>query len=140
MGRFQGTPQDIVRQLEQEANAAAQAYEQAVHENERAYRVGRMEDLIDDLAERFDALETARLDALGVILDDSVEGKVILRRGNSKFEVRARDDMTIAVNGKIVRPNPEFPVLTDDLYDDIMLHVITWLDPSKAGPNRFGNA
>ncbi|MEO1205592.1 MAG: hypothetical protein AAFV45_04605 [Pseudomonadota bacterium] len=139
MGRFRGTPQQIVRQLEDEANAAARAYEEAVQDNERSYRVGRMEDLIDDLSERLEALELARLESLGVALDDTTDGVLILRRGLSAFEVRARDDMSISVNGKIVRPNPEFPVLTDDLYDDVMLHVIAWLDPSRAGPKRFGN-
>ncbi|MEL7050023.1 MAG: hypothetical protein AAFO75_13905 [Pseudomonadota bacterium] len=139
MVRFPGNREDIVRQLEREANIAAQAYEEAVQKNERAYRIERMEDLVDDLAERLDELETSLFNELSIVMHDDVDGRFTLVREGREFEVRARDDMTIAVNGQIVHPDPQFPVLTMSLYDNVLQRVLSWADPSTAGPRRLGN-
>lgn len=137
MSKFTGGPTDIIRALEREANAAARQHEEDVQAFQRSYRIGRMEDLIDDLFERLEERESERLSAEGVMLREG-DGRFVLRRGDHEFEVRPRDDMTIAVDGRILRPDPEFPVLTDDLYDEVLARVNAWVDPSRTGPKRLG--
>lgn len=128
---------EIISALERDANAAARQYEEDVQAFERSYRIERMEDLIDDLADRLDEREAGRLAEQGVVLKEG-EGRLVLMRADSAFEVRPRDDMTIAVDGKIMRPDPEFPVLTDDFYDEVLARIRVWVDPSTAGPKRLG--
>lgn len=128
---------EIIARLEREANAAARLYADAVAEHQLAYRIERMITLVEDLATWIEEREGTRLAKAGVVLDEG-DGRFVLRRGDAVFEVRTRDDMSIVVDGKIMRPNPELPVLVEDFYDEVMARVRAWIDPSLAGPRRHG--
>ncbi len=128
----------IIRQLELQANAAAVQYAEEVAEYQRLYRLERMQDVVFDIADWIEEVgDEVRLAELGVdVIED--DGIVKLKQGARSFELRARDDMTIVVGGKIMHPNNELPVLDPPFYAEVMNRVFAWArQDSETKPRRY---
>lgn len=116
----------IVRRLELEANESAATYIAEVEAFARETRLRRMKDLLEELMEWMEAEgDLDRLQAQGVELEEK-EGLVRLVQGARNMTLRARDDMSITVDGKIMYPNHDCPVLDDEFYGDVMARVYRW--------------
>lgn len=128
----------IVRQLEIEANISAGAYLAEVEEFQRLYRLERMQDIVFDLTEWIEeAGDLKRLADLGVRIE---EDDAVLRfvQAERSLAIRARDDMSVSVDGRIMHPNAECPVLDKAFYDDVMARIFAWADADGADkPKRY---
>jgi hypothetical protein len=127
----------IVRRLEIEANQSAATYIAEVEAFARESRLKRMADLLEELTEWMEEEgDLDRLQAQGVELDEE-EGLVRFVQGARKMTLCARDDMSIKVDGKIMYPNPDCPVLDDEFYVDVMARVYHWAGHDENdGPRR----
>lgn len=127
----------IVRRLELEANESATTYIAEVEAFARETRLRRMKDLLEELTEWMEEEgDLDRLQAQGVELDEE-EGLVRLVQGARNMTLRARDDMSITVDGKIMYPNHDCPVLDDEFYGDVMARVYRWAHfDENNGPRR----
>lgn len=128
----------IVRQLEIEANVSAAAYVAELEEFQRLYRLERMQDIVFDLTEWIDESgDKSRLADLDVSIDET-DAELVFKQGARSMVIEPRDDMSICVNGKIVSPNADCPVLDKPFYDVIMGCVFEWADPeAKSKANRY---
>lgn len=128
--------QAIIQQLEADANAAAAAYVAEVDEYQRLYRLERMQDIVCDLTEWIESSgDEALLAELGVHVRED-DGVVTLKQFHRAIEIRPRDDMTIAVAGKIMQPNRDCPVLDQPFYDEVMGRVFSWAREQDADKPR----
>ncbi len=129
----------IIRQLELEANASAELYEAEVEEFQALYRLERMQDVVDDIGDWLeDEGDLDRLNLLGVSVDADAGAPLRFRQGQRLFTIRARDDMSIAVDGKIMHPNRECPVLDQALYDEVIARLFDWAHKRQGdGPRRY---
>ena len=129
----------IVRRLEIEANASAATYIAEVEAFARETRLKRMTDLLEELMEWMEEEgDLDRLQAQGVELDEE-DGLVRLVQGARNMTLRARDDMSITVDGKVMYPNHDCPVLDDEFYGDVMACVYRWarLDENNGRRRKF---
>ncbi len=129
---------EIVRQLEVDANATAAAYLVDVNDFARQTRLKCMADLLEEFIEWMDERgDTERLEDAGVDVSED-DGLIELRQGKRKLELRASDDMSIAVDGKSMQPNPDCPILDDAFYVEVMRSIDAWLDgEAKKGTQRY---
>jgi hypothetical protein len=121
----------VVRKLLDDANAYARAHEADVVAFHRRERLGRMQVLVRDVVEWIEergSLE--KLTALGVAMSVDV-GSIVFEQGARRFEITARADMSVMVNGQIVYPNRDCPVLDQRCFDEIMRLVFKW---ARKGP------
>lgn len=127
----------IVRQLEAEANAMAAAYMADVEEFARLNRWQRMVDLLEELAEWMEQHgDAARLMTQGVAIDDD-DGELRLVHGDRVMSLRARDDMTISVDGQIMEPDRDCPILDARFYEEVMSRINRWVDQDEDHKPRW---
>lgn len=130
----------IVRQLEADANAAAEIYLEDVEEFQRLYRLERMQDIVEDLAEWIEETgDLNLLNDLGVqVIEEDEIGVLMFVQGKRSMIVRPRDDMNIVVDGRIMQPNKDCPVLDQPFYAEVMSRVFGWAGPdNEAVPRRY---
>lgn len=128
----------IIRQLEQDANASAQMYEAEVAEFQALYRLERMQDVIDAIAVWLeDEGDIIRLAELGVVVEGDAGQPLEFVHGSRTLTIRARDDMSIVVGGKIMHPNRDCPVLDQPFYDEVMERIFDWAHGRGEGPKRY---
>ncbi len=126
----------IIRQLLAEANAYAEAYEADVAEFHRLYRIERMQDIVDDFHETLDETgDLGKLADLGVSIREK-DGQLHLKKSGRTLVIRARDDMSIAVDGSIMHPNQEHPALDRPFYEEVLARVMSWAKDSESPPKR----
>lgn len=125
----------IVDRIKQEALRTAAEHAAAVNERERLYRLERMADIVGALDDRFDENGRAFLKSVG-ITSERKGASLLLRKSGWVFVIAPRDNMTLSVNSAVVRPDPEFPLLTDALYGQIIRAIVLWaqrIDEGMAG-------
>ncbi|MEQ8825904.1 MAG: hypothetical protein RIC14_16180 [Filomicrobium sp.] len=129
----------IIRQLEIDANASARVYETEVQEFQALYRLERMQDVVEAIGDWLeDEGDLDRLDVLGVLVDGESGKPLKFVQGRRTFTIRARDDMSVVVGGKIMHPNRECPVLDQRFYDEVMSQVFEWAQGEVTrGPKRY---
>ncbi|MDX2288489.1 MAG: hypothetical protein NW217_06680 [Hyphomicrobiaceae bacterium] len=126
----------IIRRLLTEANAYAEAYEADVEEFQRLHRIERMQDIIDDFHEALDENgDAGRLADLGVSIREE-NGQLHLHKSGRTLVIRARDDMSIAVDRKVMHPDPDCPVLDRSFYEEVLARVMTWAKDTSDRPRR----
>jgi len=130
---------DIIKALERDANIAARAHAEACAAFMRAERLADMESVIDDidawLDERGDALGLAR-HGVSRISDD---GRIAFSAGGRSMMIRPRDDMSIVVDGRIMHPNRDCPVLDEPFYAAVVERIEAWAFGENDVPRRaFG--
>ncbi len=132
--------EQIVRQLEIEANESAAMYIAEVEAFARQTRLKRMTNLLEELMEWMEEEgDLDRLQAQGVELDEE-EGLVRLGQGARNMTLHARDDMCITVDVKIMYPNHDCPVLDDEFYGHVMARVYPWVRHEEKTMARGGNS
>ncbi len=126
----------IVRQLEIEANISAGAYLDEVEEFQRLYRLERMQDIVFDLTEWIEeAGDLDRLAELGVTVEEN-DAELVFKQGRRTMMIAPRDDMSISVDGKVVNPNADCPVLDKPFYDVLMGCVFEWAQPDAESKTK----
>lgn len=130
--------EEIVRQLEVDANKSAATYIAEVEAYARQSRLKCMADLLEEFAEWMEEEgDLDRLRSLGVELREA-EGLVRLNQGVRKMTLRARDDMSILVDGTIMHPNCDCPILDDNFYGELMARINRWASPQDDDrPRRY---
>jgi hypothetical protein len=116
----------VVRKLLDDANAYARAHEADVLAFHRREQLGRTQVLVRDVVEWTEergSLE--KLTAVGIVMRVDV-GLIVFTQGERRFEVSARSDMSVMVNGQIVYPKRDCPVLDQRCSDEIMALVFKW--------------
>ncbi len=114
----------IVDQIKQDAVRAAE-YTPAVNDLERHCRLGRVTDIVSALEDRFEENGAAFLKSIGITCE--LKGSsLLLRKSGWAFVIAPHDNMTLSVNSAIIRPDPNFPLLTDALYRQIATAIVLW--------------
>jgi len=125
--------QKIILRLEREANAYARRYEDERAAFGRRQRIEDMENVIEDILEWMDERgDLDRLKAAGVEIDDEEEGRFALSLNGRITTVRPREDLSLAVDGRIVHPNRDCPVLDEALYQDVITRLDDWVREAGA--------
>jgi hypothetical protein len=124
----------IVEQIKQDALRTAAEYAASV-DDQRLYRLERMTDIITALEDYFDDNGGAFLKSIGTSCSHK-GGSVVLRKSGWTFVIAPRDDMSLSVNSAVVRPDPKFPLLTDELYAQIMRGIVLWAKSIDDGTAR----
>lgn len=135
-----GRNAEIVRQLEIEANVSAATYLAEVDEFQRLYRLERMQDVVFDLAEWLEEAGDSKLLAdLGVQIEED-DALLRFKQGRRLMVIRPRDDMSISVNGKIMHPDADCPVLDKAFYSEVIAAVFAWANvDEKDRPRRWSS-
>lgn len=125
----------IVEQIKLDALRSAAEYAAAVSEHQRRYRLERMTAIVDALEDRFESQGVAFLKSLGISAKRR-DASLVLRKSGRMFIVAPRDDMSLSVNRAIVQPDPKFPLLTNDLYAQVIRAVVLWAKAIDEGRAR----
>ena len=125
----------IVEQFKPNALRTAAEYSASVDEYQRLYRLERMTDIITALEDYFDDNGGAFLKSIGISCSRK-GGSVVLRKSGWAFVISPRDDMSLSVNSAVVWPDPKFPLLTDELYAQIMRGIVLWAKSIDDGTAR----
>lgn len=124
-----GTGSDsIVRRLAREADAVAREHAREQAEVQRRQRISRMQELIAEFSGWLDLRGGRMLLAdLGVEARLDPQRRLVLTRERHSMELRARDDLTIAIDGAVYYyPDRVCPVLDGRSYDEILSRIMRW--------------
>ena len=130
-----GSPRsrEIIAELEASANASAQLFINARMAFHRRTSRNEMAELIAELGEWILERGDAKLlSAFGVVIDEDFQsGTMTFTAFERLLVVSPRDDLSISVDGVVMRPDPECPVLDDQLYNAVMARIIAWAKTDK---------
>jgi len=132
---------EIVEALMEGALISAREFELDRETFAERQKTDEMADVIEEFAEWLEERDSDRLEALGVSMEQGIDGRLLFRvpDGDEPFVVRPRADQTIAAGNKIIQLNPDLPILEDEVYAEMLGRILTWATGSASrSQRRFG--